>query len=158
MAAKNLPKNGLQKPSKPTDSLHLNQPGRNPEFSVTPLCPIFTEKCAPQIRASKSNPTTLRQSICHRGAEAQSQREKEKARTLSPSFCSVSLRLYGHFFSTKVFWPDLGVKAAKHLKSEYPHKAQRAGNVRFAQSPLARCGQRLDVLPDAAVSGQTSVV
>jgi hypothetical protein len=41
MAAKNLPKNGLQKPSKPADSLHLNQPGRNPKFSVTPLCPIF---------------------------------------------------------------------------------------------------------------------
>src|SRR5262249_32895829 len=42
MMAKNLSENGLQKPSKTADSLRTYQPGRNPEFSASPLCPIFT--------------------------------------------------------------------------------------------------------------------
>jgi hypothetical protein len=42
LVAKNLPENGLQKPSKPADSLHTNQPSRNPEFSASSLSPIVT--------------------------------------------------------------------------------------------------------------------
>jgi hypothetical protein len=42
MVAKNLLAKDLQNPSKTADSLHISQPGRNPEFSATPVCPIFT--------------------------------------------------------------------------------------------------------------------
>jgi hypothetical protein len=42
LVAKKLPKNDLQKSSKIADFQQENHPGRNPQFSATTLCPIFT--------------------------------------------------------------------------------------------------------------------
>jgi hypothetical protein len=42
LVAKNLPKNDFQKSSKVADFQQENHPGQNPEFSASPLCPIFT--------------------------------------------------------------------------------------------------------------------
>jgi hypothetical protein len=40
--AKNLSQNSPQKSSKTGIFQRMNHTGRNPEFSATPLCPIFT--------------------------------------------------------------------------------------------------------------------
>jgi hypothetical protein len=45
LGAKNLPKNDFQKSSKVADFQQENHPGQNPEFSASPLCPIFTRLC-----------------------------------------------------------------------------------------------------------------
>src|SRR5215475_5254610 len=45
MVAKNLSESCLQNLSKTIDFHAQNQPGRNPEFSASPLCPIFTCLC-----------------------------------------------------------------------------------------------------------------
>jgi hypothetical protein len=54
--AKNIPQNDLQKPSKIADFQQENHSGRNPEFSASPLCPIFTRLCrVPDYAKSPSN-------------------------------------------------------------------------------------------------------
>jgi hypothetical protein len=41
LVAKNIPENGLQKPSKPADFQHTNQPGGNPVFFGRSGMPYF---------------------------------------------------------------------------------------------------------------------